>query len=417
MDKTTDMPPFRLGVWLMEPSRGVLTGADGAEVKLEPKVADLLCVLARAGTEVVSRDRLFAELWPEVTVGEDTLTRAVFKLRRALGDAPKNPSLVETVPKRGYRLMVAPEPAGEDRATRSETRPGRRLPRIAALTGAVVLLLAGGLWVFGGDEPTEADRTIAVAADRYMEATRADNEAAIKLYERALAERRPDPRAEAGLAAALVQRVVRWPAMVGLEGEGVTSMSAALQQDLIDTPEGRETLRRARLLAERAVRSSPRDPDAWRVLGLVKTAQRDLPGAFEAYEKALQQDPQDWKVLTNLSELHDLRGEFDEGYALMVEGYEAMGEAYGVDRRQVAKWRAPLGVGIARRDLEAGRREAAERWYRRTLDDSPYDREATKGYAGFLIAEDRQDEAARLCADYKRSTGNTVPCSAEEGDG
>lgn len=44
--------------------------------------------------------------WPDVTVGEDTLARSVSKLRKALGDDPKAPRFIETIPKRGYRLIA-----------------------------------------------------------------------------------------------------------------------------------------------------------------------------------------------------------------------------------------------------------------------------------------------------------------------
>lgn len=53
-----------------------------------------------------TREQLFEALWPGVIVSDDTLTQAVIKLRKALGDSAKNPQYIQTIPKRGYRLCA-----------------------------------------------------------------------------------------------------------------------------------------------------------------------------------------------------------------------------------------------------------------------------------------------------------------------
>lgn len=68
-------------------------------------MALLLHLVENAG-HTVSREQLFEALWPGVVVSDDTLTQAVIKLRKALGDSARNPRYIETIPKRGYRLCA-----------------------------------------------------------------------------------------------------------------------------------------------------------------------------------------------------------------------------------------------------------------------------------------------------------------------
>lgn len=105
---------FRLGPWLVQPTRHRLVCSDdrnGAEVSrsLEPRLMKLLCVLAAADGEVVSRDDLVNTLWPRVVVTENSLSRAISDLRRQL-EHPEaggnDQAAVETIPKRGYRLAT-----------------------------------------------------------------------------------------------------------------------------------------------------------------------------------------------------------------------------------------------------------------------------------------------------------------------
>ena len=57
------------------------------------------------GESVVSKEKLIGEVWADTFVGDDVLTRCISDLRRALEDDPKAPRVIETIPKRGYRLL------------------------------------------------------------------------------------------------------------------------------------------------------------------------------------------------------------------------------------------------------------------------------------------------------------------------
>ncbi|MGW8248807.1 MAG: winged helix-turn-helix domain-containing tetratricopeptide repeat protein [Acidiferrobacterales bacterium] len=98
-------PPFTLGDWRVDPDSGRLS-SDDQEIKLEPKVMALLVYLAQNPGKVVSREALEKTVWAGTVVGYDAVTSSIIKLRKALGDDSRAPRYIETVSKRGYRLIA-----------------------------------------------------------------------------------------------------------------------------------------------------------------------------------------------------------------------------------------------------------------------------------------------------------------------
>ena len=98
-------PRLQIGEWRANRTTNEL-GRAGDTARIEPKVMEVLMVLADRAGEVVSRDDLLAAVWPGVVVGDDALTQSIIKLRKALGDNPRSPSYIETISKRGYRLIA-----------------------------------------------------------------------------------------------------------------------------------------------------------------------------------------------------------------------------------------------------------------------------------------------------------------------
>ena len=87
-------------------------------VPLSPKLVQVLACLAEGRGELVSRDLLLDRFWPDVTVSDNTLTRAIADIRHALDDAAGTPAYIQTLARRGYRFVapVAEEPAPPDRS-------------------------------------------------------------------------------------------------------------------------------------------------------------------------------------------------------------------------------------------------------------------------------------------------------------
>src|SRR5215831_437735 len=79
---------------------------EGRTVRLEPKVMEVLLCLAEHPGETLSKEQLFQAVWPNIVVTEDVLRRCIGELRRAFDDDARNPAIIETVSKRGYRLLA-----------------------------------------------------------------------------------------------------------------------------------------------------------------------------------------------------------------------------------------------------------------------------------------------------------------------
>src|SRR5580704_9465314 len=103
--------PFAFGDWQVDPSRSLLTGDGGESVRLEPRLMDLLLLFAGSGGRVLGKNEITLVTWGDRAIGDGTLAAAVSRLRRALG-ATREQRYIETVPKRGYRAVVASPPSG-----------------------------------------------------------------------------------------------------------------------------------------------------------------------------------------------------------------------------------------------------------------------------------------------------------------
>jgi DNA-binding winged helix-turn-helix (wHTH) protein len=105
---------FKLACWTIHTDRHLIIwngeSKTRCERQLEPRLMRLLCLLADNAGKVLTREELIEALWPHVIVNENSLTRAISDLRRLLTSPDgSNNRLIETVPKRGYRLCVQPQ--------------------------------------------------------------------------------------------------------------------------------------------------------------------------------------------------------------------------------------------------------------------------------------------------------------------
>lgn len=168
--------PENLGQWMgserqalpaltMDPREGTVAGPSG-RVRLEPKVMEVLSVLAKYPGQVVSRDELLNAVWPGMVVTEHTLSRCIYQLRHQLGEIGAQPGQadfnpIETLPKRGYRLL---EPVAEVRSedlSVEHPQPwhSKRSRAIGAAIGVCVVAAAGLLFLLYSQV---IDRTTAI---------------------------------------------------------------------------------------------------------------------------------------------------------------------------------------------------------------------------------------------------------------
>jgi DNA-binding winged helix-turn-helix (wHTH) protein/TolB-like protein/Tfp pilus assembly protein PilF len=139
---------LQIGDWWADPATNEL-GRAGETQRIEPKVMEVLMVLASRPGAVVSREELLSLVWPGVVVGDEALTQSIIKLRRALGDNPRSPAYVETISKRGYRLVApvsnveaAPAPRADAAIIPPPQPPAYPRARALPLKLAVGVMLA-----------------------------------------------------------------------------------------------------------------------------------------------------------------------------------------------------------------------------------------------------------------------------------
>jgi len=96
---------FTFSDFIVDPQANLLIKKN-SEKRLEPKVISLLILLASHDNKVISKQQIRDSLWPNVIVGDETIARTIFALRQALTDDAKNPTYIETIPKKGYRFLV-----------------------------------------------------------------------------------------------------------------------------------------------------------------------------------------------------------------------------------------------------------------------------------------------------------------------
>jgi transcriptional activator of cad operon len=100
---------LRIGAWCVNPASGQIS-RDGETARVEVRTMRLLLCLAEHAGEVVSIDDLLNQVWSGVFVNQDSVYQAVASLRRVLGDDPKQPTYIATVPRLGYRMVAAVSP-------------------------------------------------------------------------------------------------------------------------------------------------------------------------------------------------------------------------------------------------------------------------------------------------------------------
>jgi TolB-like protein/DNA-binding winged helix-turn-helix (wHTH) protein len=151
---------FRIAAWLIEPQLNTVS-KNGTTVHLEPKVMEVLVCLAGHAGKPVSKDQLLETVWPGTFVTDDVLVRAISELRRVFEDDARESRIIQTIPKRGYRLLVPveavsgercppPELQGQESATVGRNWH-RRLALVLAGVAALLLTALAVLYVSRGE--------------------------------------------------------------------------------------------------------------------------------------------------------------------------------------------------------------------------------------------------------------------------
>ena len=141
---------FRLGPWLVEPLKGQVTGIAGVR-HLPPKAVEVLLCLVDRPADLVTHDELLEKVWGEGNGTHEALIHAVSEIRHALDDNYNDPNFIQTLPKRGYRLLVEPVTGGDNGTTIVAPLPvsrwWERLLRHGVIQAAAAYLVVGWLLI------------------------------------------------------------------------------------------------------------------------------------------------------------------------------------------------------------------------------------------------------------------------------
>lgn len=165
---------FEFGPFTVIPERGIVR-KDGVDVRLEPKQMDALVTLARHQPNVVSKDLLVEEVWGGRATADESIVQCIKGIRQALDkDDPRNPKFVETIQRRGYRLMVplkVSEPEAADAA-------GMQVPRSWLVAGVAAILALVAFIIFRDEiETVPLDSVVVMQFENLSrEENRTDNQ-------------------------------------------------------------------------------------------------------------------------------------------------------------------------------------------------------------------------------------------------
>jgi adenylate cyclase len=96
---------LQIGEWLVEPDLNCIYKGK-KKISVEPKVIEVLVCLADYPGEVLSKEQIIKTVWPDTFVSEEVLRYSISELRKAFKDDAKNPRVIQTIARRGYRLIA-----------------------------------------------------------------------------------------------------------------------------------------------------------------------------------------------------------------------------------------------------------------------------------------------------------------------
>jgi len=319
-----DVVPFRLGDWAVHPQDGTLRSG-GASRRLEPQVMDLLVFLASRSGGVVTKQEILDHVWKGSLVSDDALTGAIYQLRKALGDDARRPRFIETIPKRGYRLLVAAE-APDMPAVESTRRRPAGWPLAAVL--AVLALAGTAAWYVAarapaapetgslnpGGVPAEALEAYTKGHTLLAQRTPQALQQARVYFQRTLALH---PRFAAALAGLAESTVLRFDVGLGVPAElAAEARASALQALEIDPGLAEAHSAYAAILAafdwdfpraekelQRALQLQPDLVDAHRRYAFVASTLGRHEEAIRAARRALALDPLSLPVYRDVAQL------------------------------------------------------------------------------------------------------------------
>jgi len=285
---------FEVGPLRVSPSRRLVEGPAGS-TNVEPIVMKVFLLLLEAGGSVVTRDELFGNAWGGVFVGDDSLNRAIARVRKIANETAPGLFELETIPRTGYRLtgpildhLDAPaEPAPVERQSLS------RRTMVGAGAAASIAALGGGWWITARVKDQRRFEDLFKRARERMEYGD-DSRKATELIRQAVALRPDDPTAQGLLAFALADNA-----------------------DNVNTGTGEVAMESAEEAAGISLRADPAEPNARLALMQLQRATLNLTATEDRLRAVLATAPDNFFAMRLLWNLLQSAGRSREALALV----------------------------------------------------------------------------------------------------
>jgi DNA-binding winged helix-turn-helix (wHTH) protein len=272
---------------------------EGQVFRLRSKTFQILIHFLEHPGQTITRDELLDRFWPGVSVTEDNLTHSVTEIRKALGDSPRSPRYMETIPKVGYRLAATVALVERQEAAPVPVRSRRAWLLAAALAVLLLAGVTGALWRAGRLLPGRGDSRKSVAVMTFE--NRSGNPALNWLPGSPLLAEAATNDLEAyrcymlGLEAARAYRseeAVQWFSRAVARDEGFAMAQARIGYTYVvswgQPDRGKPYLEKA---FRRAAALPPRD--RLQIYAWFALANEDYPAAAKAYREILEAGPAD----------------------------------------------------------------------------------------------------------------------------
>jgi len=135
---------FYVGQFRIDMTRNQVI-AEGDILSMEPKVLEVLVILAEHQGEVVSHQEIADKIWPDAVVVPNALQRCIAQLRKAFGDDAKQQSVIVTHPKKGYSLIA--DVSWKKQYAKQAVIPASHFTQYISIGIAIVLALSF-VWLF-----------------------------------------------------------------------------------------------------------------------------------------------------------------------------------------------------------------------------------------------------------------------------
>ena len=287
-------PDIQLGPMLVSPSRRLVEGP-GGHAHLEPLIMQVFLLLLDAGGKVVTRTELFDQCWGGVIVGDDSLNRAIAKVRRTGAHVAPGLYEIETIPRTGYRLTgEVLQLLNNSPAEHGEEVERQDLSRRKLVGGAVAAtaLGASGLWWLRSGENRKFGDLMKRGEAALNSSDPAENPQ--DFFRRAVALRPDDARAQ-----------------------GLFAYSRALRAENDDRAESQSSYQEAQDAIDAALALDPREPNAHLARVVLEGGTLDLSATEDRLRRILTADPNNMQVMRQLWNLLQCVGRSRDALALV----------------------------------------------------------------------------------------------------